>query len=80
MARQIHFGSSRPLCSQLDYYFQLVVVVRSKMQAHYNFQLDHKMGTVVVVQQENHSTTTSERKDTEGVGDAKGYGQTFFAA
>ena len=80
MARQIHFGSSRPLCSQVDYYFQLVVVVRSKMQAHYCFQLDHKMGTVVVVQQENYSTTTSELENTEGDRDAKSLDQTFFAA
>ena len=36
--------------------------------------------SVVVVQQKPRGPTTSELKNTEGVGDAKSYGQTFFSS
>ena len=56
----------------------LVVVVRKKSQAHYFFQRHNNMGAVVVVQQNFRGPTTSEWKNTEGIGVAERNGQTFF--
>jgi len=57
--------------------------VRSKEQAHYYFQLDQKMGTVVVVQQEkslddDKRNSTLKLENTRGIGAAESYGQTGF--